>query len=244
MNNNKKYFPVYKGTLADARKELSIDLYLDSKQWNLACKTAIEYILDRNRTTNLKQAVKELLDDFGEDRVVFMIANTVQYYTYEDCFSKENEKWAGEIDIPENFNRGIDINSRYIIDGDVSILNEVVNELLGVTEGYTEEDYKKFKETALVSATAFATNAKEGCENEFALFVETDSDLYLPNLTSYLTFEKGEEKDVITISAANILDEVKDQIKSIEVYYNPHTTKVVSDIENAKYYHIITRKEV
>ena len=54
---------------------------------------------------------------------------------------------------------------------------------------------KKFKETALVSATAFATNAKEGCENEFALFVETDSDLYLPNLTSYLTFEKGEEKD-------------------------------------------------
>ena len=72
MNNNKKYFPVYKGTLADARKELSIDLYLDSK---------------------------------------------------------ENEKWAGEIDIPENFNRGIDINSRYIIDGDVSILNEVVNEL-------------------------------------------------------------------------------------------------------------------
>lgn len=115
---------------------------------------------------------------------------------------------------------------------------------LGVTEGYTEEDYKKFKETALVSATAFATNAKEGCENEFALFVETDSDLYLPNLTSYLTFEKEEEKDVITISAANILDEVKDQIKSIEVYYNPHTTEVVSDIENTKYYHIITRKEV
>ena len=27
------------------------------------------------------------------------------------------------------------------------------------------------KEQALVSATAFATNAKEGCENEFALFV-------------------------------------------------------------------------
>ena len=49
---------------------------------------------------------------------------------------------------------------------------------------------------------------------------------------------------MITISAANILDEVKDQIKSIEVYYNPHTTEVVCDIENTKYYHIITRKEV
>ena len=31
---------------------------------------------------------------------------------------------------------------------------------LGVTEGYTEEDYQNFKRTALVSATAFATNSK------------------------------------------------------------------------------------
>ena len=44
---------------------------------------------------------------------------------------------------------------------------------LGVTDGYTEEDYQNFKRTALVSATSYATNAKEGCENEFALFVET-----------------------------------------------------------------------
>lgn len=35
---------------------------------------------------------------------------------------------------------------------------------LGVTEGYTEDDYNKFKETALVSATSYSTNAKEGCE--------------------------------------------------------------------------------
>ncbi len=49
---------------------------------------------------------------------------------------------------------------------------------LGVTDGYTEEDYKKFKEAALVSATSFATNSKVGCENEFALFVETEKDLY------------------------------------------------------------------
>ena len=56
---------------------------------------------------------------------------------------------------------------------------------------YTEEDYKEFKRTAIVSATAFATNSKEGCENEFALFVETDKELYLPNLTEYITFEKA-----------------------------------------------------
>ncbi len=50
---------------------------------------------------------------------------------------------------------------------------------LGVTEGYTEEDYHNFRRTALVSATSFATNSKVGCENEFALFVETKADAYL-----------------------------------------------------------------
>lgn len=33
-------------------------------------------------------------------------------------------------------------------------------EKLGVTEGYTEEDYKNFKRTALVAVTSYATNAK------------------------------------------------------------------------------------
>ena len=61
---------------------------------------------------------------------------------------------------------------------------------LGVTDGYTEDDYAKFKVVALKSATAFATNAKIGCENEFALFVETDPDVYLPNLSAYMEFEK------------------------------------------------------
>ena len=56
-------------------------------------------------------------------------------------------------------------------------------EKLGVTEGYTEEDYKNFKRTALVAVTSYATNAKEGCENEFDIFVETELDLYLPNLS-------------------------------------------------------------
>ena len=43
--------------------------------------------------------------------------------------------------------------------------------LLKDFEGYTEKDYKEFKKVALTSATAYSTNSKFGCENEFALFV-------------------------------------------------------------------------
>lgn len=81
--------------------------------------------------------------------------------------------------------------------------NEFVK--LGVTEGYTDEDYLKFKETSLVSATAFVTNSKEGCDNEFGLFIETDNHLYLPNLTEYIGFEKGDKQNTINIHLKEIL---------------------------------------
>lgn len=119
---------------------------------------------------------------------------------------------------------------------------------LGVTEGYTEEDYQNFKETSIVSATAFATNAKAGCDNEFALFVETEEDLYLPCLSEYITFEKNEdkkdEKNVIRLNCSELLNKVKDKVQSIEIYFNPYTTKLEADVEGARYFNIITRKEV
>ena len=117
---------------------------------------------------------------------------------------------------------------------------------LDVTEGYTEEDYQNFKRTALVSATAFATNSKVGCENEFAVFVETESDAYLPNLSEYVTFAKGEDKNIIDLKKlANILKDMSQQIKSVEIYYNPYTTELTNDdIKAAKHFNIITSKEV
>ncbi len=123
------------------------------------------------------------------------------------------------------------------------VYNEFVK--LGVTDGYTEDDYQNFKRTVLVSATAYATNAKEGCENEFALFVETEPDMYLPNLTEYITFEKGDKLNTIDVSGvANIINEVKDRVKSVEIYYNPYTTNIISGIEGEKVFNIITLKEV
>lgn len=118
---------------------------------------------------------------------------------------------------------------------------------MGVTEGYTEEDYEKFKEAALTSATSFNTNSKVGCENELAVFVETDKNTYLPDLSQYVYFKKADdesEKDTIELKFDKILNDVKDKIQSVEIYYNPYTTKIVADIENAKIMNIFTQDEV
>ena len=114
---------------------------------------------------------------------------------------------------------------------------------MGVTDGYTVNDYQKFKEASLVSATYFNTNAKVGCENEFALFVETDENLYLPNLSEYIEFEKG-EKNTIKVNCSNLLNSVKERIQNIEIYYNPYTTNIECSIEEVKFFDIFTQKEV
>lgn len=116
---------------------------------------------------------------------------------------------------------------------------------MGVTEGYTEEDYEKFKEAALTSATSFNTNSKVGCENELAVFVETDKNTYLPDLSQYVYFKKAEEgKDTIELKFDSILNDVKDKVQSVEIYYNPYTTNIVADIQNAKMMNIFTQEEV
>ena len=117
---------------------------------------------------------------------------------------------------------------------------------LGVTEGYTEEDYIDFKKTAISAVTAFNTNAKAGCENEFALFMDTDMECYIPDMSEYIEFEKGEdgEKNRITLTCTDMLGKIHDRIESVEIYYNPRTTDLEMEIEGAKYFDIVPMEEV
>ncbi|WP_462351553.1 type I CRISPR-associated protein Cas7 [Fusobacterium varium] len=115
---------------------------------------------------------------------------------------------------------------------------------MGMTEGYTEEDYKKFKDAALTSATFFNSNSKLGCENEFALFIEVKEGYYLPELAQYVKFSKEKDYDVIELGFDELINQFKDNILSVEIYYNTLNVKVKHNIKGAKEYNIFTRKEV
>ena len=78
----------------------------------------------------------------------------------------------------------------------------------------------------------------------FSLFIETEPTLYLPNLDKYVTFIKGAEKNTIQVNVKELLHDVKDRVLSAEIHYNPHTTEIVSDIEDVKYFDIFTGKEI
>jgi len=111
-------------------------------------------------------------------------------------------------------------------------------EILGSDfKGYTKEDYEEFKKVALTSATAYSTNSKFGCENEFALFVECKNDkTYLPDLSDYIDFNsETREVDLTRV------EELVGDRGEMEVYSNPYKLKVIT---TATHKNIFTNEEI
>jgi CRISPR-associated protein Csh2 len=104
-------------------------------------------------------------------------------------------------------------------------------------KGYTKEDYEEFKKVALTSATAFSTNSKFGCENEFALFVECkENECYLPDLSDYIEFDSQKREIDLTK-----VEELVGDRADIEVYSNPYKVKVIT---TKTHKNIFTKEEI
>ena len=105
---------------------------------------------------------------------------------------------------------------------------------------YTQADYEEFKRVAIVSATAYSTNSKFGCENEFALFVECKDDTtYFPDLSDYINFDSDSEKRSIDLTELEEL--IGDKYEKVEVYYNPYKLEVVTSLDR---FNIFTQEKI
>jgi CRISPR-associated protein Csh2 len=115
-------------------------------------------------------------------------------------------------------------------------------------EGYTEEAYQKLKLGLLGSATAFATNSKYGCDNEYSIFVEmkTGSLFVLPDLAQLVTlqYEKGSTQLNLEKLNALLNTKISDEIDRIEVYYDPYQIQLQGLEHNKAIYYNIYSREV
>ena len=103
---------------------------------------------------------------------------------------------------------------------------------------YTQEDYLEFKKVALVSATAYSTNSKFGCENEFALFVECKDEItYLPDLSDYIEVDSDKRE----IDLSNLEKLLNGNFAKVEVYYNPFKLKVKTTLDR---FNIFTQEKI
>ncbi|MCD7956790.1 MAG: DUF3849 domain-containing protein [Lachnospiraceae bacterium] len=93
------YPPVYRGSYFYAREHGEVDRYQHSNHLNEICCNGIEEaIRDNYDGIRLNEkAVTSVIEEFGAERVAFVLASTVLYKSYDGRFSPENKKWAAGI---------------------------------------------------------------------------------------------------------------------------------------------------
>lgn len=139
--------PVYKYPAAYARENNELEQYRTSYKANVACKEAIETAIRDNYRDNClgKEAVKQVADQFGYERMFFVLANTVQRKDFDGRISCANKDWAKTIHVFEDKNYiGEDRRSSFEVDAvnpgltDIFI-NQARREYL-LTQPLTKED--------------------------------------------------------------------------------------------------------
>ena len=97
--------PVYPYSAAYASEHGEMAQYNLSYQANSACKEAIEQAISAHygdNRLNTEAAVKEVLEQFGPERVQYILANTVLKKEHDGRISRDNKAWAKTIPMPED----------------------------------------------------------------------------------------------------------------------------------------------
>ena len=96
--------PVYPYPSDHAREQGELDVYRASFRANVSCKDAIEAaIRDNYRDNRLDTAaVGQVAEQFGQERMLYVLAATVRHFDYDGRISRDNKRWANTIPVYEN----------------------------------------------------------------------------------------------------------------------------------------------
>lgn len=91
-----KNIPVYRRSAAYAVEHGELEAYKMSHVAGIACRDAIEKAIEKHYNDNRlsKEGAKEVIDEFGKERVMTVLAITVQNKLYDGRFSPDNKAWA------------------------------------------------------------------------------------------------------------------------------------------------------
>ena len=105
---------IYPHSAAYAKEHGELEQYRASNNANLQCKEAIEAAV-REHFDGMylsHDAAKGVIETYGMDRVMLVLANTVQLQDWDGRYSHRNKEWAKTIpnDNPDNIRVGTAVN--------------------------------------------------------------------------------------------------------------------------------------
>ena len=120
-----KQIPVYRQTGMYAREHGELEQFRQSSVANIACRAAIEKAIAENFDgMRLRaDAAEPVLSEFGSERVMFVLANTVQHKDWDGRFSRENKSWAAAFLIEPDVVMGMDRRLQFIVNSHPAVLD-------------------------------------------------------------------------------------------------------------------------
>ena len=146
--------PVYRETANYAYEAGELDAYRASYDANIACADAIEQAISENYADNrlaTRVAVETVLEQFSEERVQYVLANTVQHSLHDGRYHSENKDWARKISVCEE-------NSESFIIGQAhpGLVNLFINQF----KDLLPEEVQEHHETISTPASDMAASPK------------------------------------------------------------------------------------
>ena len=118
--------PVYPYPASYAQEHGELEQYRASSKANAACKEAIEAAIREYYDGNSldSQAAAQVVEAFGLDRTLYVLANTVQQKEWDGRISPGNKAWAKTIPIHPNPDAwGTDRNTSFVVNSHPGLTN-------------------------------------------------------------------------------------------------------------------------
>lgn len=98
----RKFLPVYLHSAGYAKEYQETEQYQISHRLNIQCRDAIKDAIDKHYQNNRlsETAVQEVVEQFGYERTMVILANTIIQTDWDGRFSPSNREWAHTIPAP------------------------------------------------------------------------------------------------------------------------------------------------
>lgn len=141
--------PVYPYPASYAQEHGELEQYRASNRANIACKEAIEAAIREHYHDNQldSRAATQVVDAFGLDRTMYVLANTVQQKDWDARFSPGNKEWAKTIPIQKNPDAwGADRNCQFVVNSHSGLIDLFLST---VRQEYCQKQAQKVKPSVL-----------------------------------------------------------------------------------------------
>lgn len=119
--------PLYIGSVEDAKQAGEISQWRDSFWANVDCRDRIEAEISKSFDGwNLDSGcVGRVVEEFGLERVSYVLANTLRELDHDGRFSANNKEWSQESNIATDDN----YNYRFVVTSHPAVLDGFISQL-------------------------------------------------------------------------------------------------------------------